>query len=612
MSYYDNSIIEEIRNKCDIVSIIGEFLTLKKRGKNFIALCPFHGEKTPSFVVSPEKQIYYCFGCGASGDVFSFLMDYEGLIFSEAIVYLGEKLGIDIEKAKIARKEKHIIDEERERIERLYEMHAFVVRYFYKKFYSELGKKAFYYVQKRGLSRESLKTFKIGYAPYYSDELVEQLIKLHYTKEELLLSGIFGKNNTGCIYCKFYNRLIFPIENSQGKVIAFGGRSIGDNEPKYLNSQETPIFKKKNNLFALKLALPAIKKQNQVLLMEGYMDVISVWQNGIKNSVASLGTAFNYEQGRLLLRYCNEIVVVYDNDDAGINAALKVLEILKPLEVEVKIATLIGAKDPDDYIIKFGLNAFLERIRVAKSGFRYLLDYNKERFSYKIPEEKIKCVRRLLSYLMSFEDRLLRNEYLNILSEELEMDKKELQSIIFGKKSIALKSINNREDKINKKQKKIKAEEPLDKSQLAAVKLFTNHLQFAYLFNEEILASFTNEKIRALLDYILALPSEKRRMDIILAKLHSDLNMKSILAALTMELEDDFPVIEERDFKCYLLAVRKNYLKALLNEIIIKIKFAEKEGNKSLLNELQKDGIFYTKKITQIEKTQKEFYNGKS
>ena len=604
MSYYDNSVIEEIRNKGDIVSIIGEFLPLKKRGRNFLALCPFHGEKTPSFVVSPEKQIYYCFGCGASGDVFSFLMEYEGLTFSEAIVYLGNKLGIDTEKAKVAGKGKNVSDEEREKVERLYTIHAFVARYFYRKFYSELGREAFYYTQKRGLLKETLETFKMGYAPYHSDELVEQLIKLHYTEEELLLSGIFGKNNIGRIFSKFYNRLIFPIENPQGKIIAFGGRSIGNNEPKYLNSQETPIFKKKNNLFALKNALPAIKKQNQVLLMEGYMDVISVWQSGVKNSVASLGTAFTEEQGRLLLRYCNEIVVVYDSDDAGKKAALKAIDILRPLKVEVKIAILVGAKDPDDYIRAFGLNAFLERIRVAKSGFRYLLDYNKERFDCKFPEEKIKCVRQMLPYIMSVEDELLRNEYFNILAEELALDKNELQSIVFGKKSPADAS-RYREDRRSEKPKKIEADEPLDKSQLSAVKLFTNHLQFAHLFTEEILVAFTNERIRGLLDYILSLPSEERRMDVILAKLHSDEDMKGVLAALTMESEDDFPVMEEKDFECYLLAVRKNYLKVLLNEIISKMKLAEKEGNKSLLSELQEQGIFYTKEITQIEKTQK-------
>lgn len=612
MSYYDNSIIEEIRNKGDIVSIIGEFFPLKKKGRNFLAICPFHKEKTPSFVVSPEKQIYYCFGCGVSGDIFSFLMEYEGLTFSDAIIYLGEKLGIDIEKAKSFGKVKHKNDKEREKIDRLYEIHIFAARYFYRKFYSEIGREAFFYVKKRGLLKKTLETFKIGYAPYHSNELIEQLIKLHYTNEELLLSGIFGKNNIGRIYCKFYNRIIFPIENHQGKIIAFGGRSIGDNEPKYLNSQETPIFKKKNNLFALKQAISAIKNQNQALLMEGYMDVISAWQNGIKNGVASLGTAFTDEQSRLLLRYCSEIVIVYDNDDAGIKATLKAINILKSLEVEVKIATLTDSKDPDDYIREFGLNAFLERIRVAKSGFRYLLDYNKERFNYKIPEEKIKCARRLLSYVMSFEDELLRNEYLNILAEELIIDKNELQSIVFGRKSAFLKSIKYKENRRDKKQKKNKVEESFDKSQLEAVKIFSNNLQFAYLFNEEILSAFTNKKIRSLLDYILSLPSEKRRIDIILAKLYSDLDMKSILAYLAIESENDFPVIEEKDFKCYLLAVRKNYLKTLLNEIIIKMKLVEKEGNKSLLKKLQEDGVFYTKEISEIEKRKKEFYNGKS
>ena len=453
MGFYNDNIIEEIKLKSDIVTVIGEFLPLKKRGRNFITNCPFHNEKTPSFTVSPDKQIYHCFGCNASGNVFTFLIEHESLSFGEALKFLADKAGISLADNNYNDHGRQKNPEEDIKKERQFTIHQFVARYFYKKLHDEYGKEAFAYAKNRGLSKETLEKFKIGYAPYKSEELIDQLSKLGYSQDELLDSGIFSKSMEGKIYSKFFNRLIFPIENVQSKIIGFGGRVIGNSEPKYLNSPETSIFKKKYNLYGLNNAKDEIKKKNQVLVMEGYMDVVSVWQKGVFNAVASLGTSFTEEQGRLLTRYTNEIIMVYDNDLAGKNAAIRAVSILRPLNISVKISDLQGAKDPDEFINRFGLNSFLERIRKAKSSFRYLLDLSKELYNYREPEDKVKCARNVLPEIMAQQDPLLRNEYIKILSDELDISKEDLEDIIFKGsdkiKTDEVKVISSKEKEIN-------------------------------------------------------------------------------------------------------------------------------------------------------------------
>ncbi len=595
MGFYNDNIIEEIKLKSDIVTVIGEFLPLKKRGRNFITNCPFHNEKTPSFTVSPEKQIYHCFGCNASGNVFTFLIEHEHMSFGEALKYLGDKAGVVLNDNNFNNHGKPKNSEDDQKKERQINIHQFVARYFYKKLQDEYGKEAFAYAKNRGLSKETLEKFKIGYAPFKSDELISQLAKLGYTADELLESGIFSKSMEGKIYSKFFNRLIFPIENIQNKIIGFGGRVIGNSEPKYLNSPETGIFKKKYNLYGLNIAKEDIRKKNQVLVMEGYMDVVSVWQKGILNAVASLGTSFTEEQGRLLLRYSNEIVMVYDNDDAGKNAAVRAAGLLRSLNVNVKIADLNGAKDPDEFINKFGLNSFLERIRKSKSSFRYILDLNKSIYNYKEPEDKVKCARNVLPEIMSQQDPLLRNEYIKILCEELSINKNAIEEIIFkGNDNIIVE--NNKAIKL--KDKEINVNDNYDKAQLNLLKIIINQLEYSeYLIKEKFEDFFNNSLIKRSLLMILEIPMEFRTIKYMVDKI-DDEKVKNLIIYLAMK--EDFPIVEYTDFISYLNNVKRIFYKNEIDKVIKSIKVAEKEGNSESSVELQYEWNSLRRKLEDI------------
>ncbi len=595
MGFYNDNIIEEIKLKSDIISVISEFLPLKKRGRNFIANCPFHNEKSPSFTVSPEKQIYHCFGCNASGNVFTFLIEHEHMTFGEALKYLGDKLGVIINDDNYSNYGKQKNTKENYKKERQINIHQFVARYFYKKLYDEYGKEAHAYAKNRGLSKETLIKFKIGYAPYKSDDLISQLAKLGYTSDELLESGIFSKSIEGRLYSKFFNRLIFPIENIQSKIIGFGGRVITNSEPKYLNSPETEIFKKKYNLYGLNIAKDEIKKNNQVLVMEGYMDVVSVWQKGVFNAVASLGTSFTEEQGRLLLRFTNEIVMVYDNDNAGKKAAVRAASLLRPLNVTVKIADLEGAKDPDEFINKYGLNSFLEKIRKAKSSFRYLLDLNKGTFNYKAPEDKVKCARNVLPEIMSQQDPLLRNEYIKILCEELDISKEAIEEIIFkGNNNIVV------EDKKveNKKDKEINISDPNDKAQLNLLKIVVNQLEFLEFLKEENFDEyFTNSLIKKAILKMLEIPIEFRTVKYMVDKINEE-KVKNLIIYLAMK--EGFPNVDYSDFISYLNNVKRIFYKKEIDIVIKSIKTAEKEGNRESSVELQNEWNCLRRKLESV------------
>lgn len=582
MGFYDDNVIEEIKSKADIVNIISEFLPLKKRGRNFIANCPFHNEKTPSFTVSPEKQIYHCFGCNASGNVFSFLMQHENMTFPEALKYLGDRFGIEVKGAGGAYPAK-TDDKAEERKNRLHSIHLFVSRYFYKKLRDSYGKEALAYAKKRGLSQETLESFHIGYAPYKSDDLLEQLDKLGYEEDELIDSGIFSKSAEGRIYSKFFNRLIFPIETVQGKIIGFGGRVLGSGEPKYLNSPESPIFHKKYNLYALNLAKEEIRRKNQILLMEGYMDVIAVWQKGVRNAVASLGTAFTVEQGRLMLRYANEIVIVYDSDDAGKKAAIRAMEVLRPLKAMVRIAEFAGAKDPDEYINLYGLAAFEERIRNAKTAFRYLLDLGKSTMDYAKPEEKVRCIRLVLPEVMAAEDPLLRNEYLKILSKELDVEKEDLEAIAFGKEK---QSPSSETGQTRGKTHEIDVKKPEDKAELYILRILVHQLEYADLIQRSFLEYIHNPLIHEALRLILDQEERPRSLDALAFK-QEESKPKSLIAYLA--LQDPPPAMNREEFDQSLRKLVRMHLRNEIESVIKKINAAEKEGNKPLSVELQNE-----------------------
>ncbi|CCO09116.1 DNA primase [Desulforamulus hydrothermalis] len=354
------AVLEEIRQRSDIVEIVARYVPLEKRGKNYLALCPFHQEKTPSFNVSQEKQAFHCFGCGVGGNVFSFIMMVEGLSFLDAVRFLAARAGVKIpaeaSPAEQARQGK------RDRAFKIYGL----VRDFYRLLLGkEIGAGARRYLESRRLAESAAETFQLGYAPAGWDNLVKFLAARGIKTEEMVQLGLAQTRESGGCYDRFRNRVMFPIWDSQGRVVGFGGRTMGDDNPKYLNSPEGEFFNKGRLLYGLHIARRSIRELGYAILMEGYMDVVSAYQHGVANAVASLGTAFTREQAGLLTAYTNEVVIAYDADAAGIKAALRAAEILQQVGCQVRIASITGAKDPDEFIQKYGLAGWQKIIQQA-------------------------------------------------------------------------------------------------------------------------------------------------------------------------------------------------------------------------------------------------------
>ena len=360
--------VDEIKNRCNIVDVIGRCVPLKKAGSNYKGVCPFHNEKTPSFVVSEEKQIFTCFGCGASGDVIEFVQRYENLDFHGAVQKLAEECGVDLTKSSFGAES---------RKEVYYEWNREAAAYFYKVFRKSVNP-GIAYMQKRGLKPETLQKFGIGYADENWDSLYWYL-KGKGADEKILLSLGLISDSKGRYYDKFRNRVIFPIINTRGKVIGFGGRVLGDGTPKYLNSPESPVFLKKNNLYGLNLSRQDINKEDCAILVEGYMDVISLYQHGIRNVAASLGTALTENQAAMLKRYTNNVILSYDADEAGKAAALRGMDILHKAGCKVKVLHISDGKDPDEFIKKNGRDAFRSLLKEALPFADYKLALLKEK-----------------------------------------------------------------------------------------------------------------------------------------------------------------------------------------------------------------------------------------
>ena len=364
---YSDDMIEEVRVKNDIVDVISQYVKLQRKGSSYFGLCPFHNEKTPSFSVSPAKQMYYCFGCGAGGNVFTFIMEYENFSFGEALKFLADRVGVElpqIEYSKEAQAQANLRSS-------LLEIQKAAASYFYYNLRRENGKTAYHYLKNRGLSYETMKKFGLGYSDKYSDDLYQYLKKKGYSDELLLESGLFQADERKGIYDKFWNRVIFPIMDVNNRVIGFGGRVMGEGMPKYLNSPETKIFDKSRNLYGLNIARTSRKKQ--LIICEGYMDVISMHQAGFTNAVASLGTALTSGHASLIKRYTDEVLLLYDSDEAGVRAALRGIPILRSAGVKSKVVDLKPYKDPDEFIKAEGPERFEERLSKAMNSFLFIV-----------------------------------------------------------------------------------------------------------------------------------------------------------------------------------------------------------------------------------------------
>ncbi|MCI7242867.1 MAG: DNA primase [Lachnobacterium sp.] len=424
MPYYSDELIEEVRSRNDIVDVIGGYVRLKKKGSTYFGLCPFHNEKTGSFSVSPNKQMYYCFGCGAGGNVFTFLMQYENFTFGEAMQSLADRVGIELPQQEMTSAQRR----EADRRTRLLEINKEAAKYFYMLLRSPRGQKAYQYFKKRELSDETMQKFGLGYSDQYSDDLYRYLRKKGYDDDILKDSGLITIDEVRGGHDKFWNRAMFPIMDVHNRVIGFGGRVMGDGEPKYLNSPETRIFDKSRNLYGLNIARTT--RKNQLLLCEGYMDVIALHQAGFDNAVASLGTALTSGHANLLKRYTKEVYLTYDSDGAGVKAALRAIPILKEVGIVTKVINMRPYKDPDEFIKALGAEEYQKRLDEAENSFLFEIRIMQENYDMNDPESKTAFYNEIAQKLLGFSEELERNNYIEAVAEKYQIGFDNLRKLV--------------------------------------------------------------------------------------------------------------------------------------------------------------------------------------
>lgn len=422
--YYPEELIEEVRAKSDIVDVISGYVRLQKKGSSHFGLCPFHNEKSPSFSVSRGKQMYYCFGCGAGGNVFTFLMEYENFSFVEAVKVLADRAGVDLPEMEYSKEAKEKADLRSV----LLEINKAAAQYFYVQLKSEQGKAAYTYLKNRKLSDDMIKAFGVGYSNKYNNDLFQYLRNKGYSEDLIRQAGLVNTDEKNGIYDKFWNRVMFPIMDVNNRVIGFGGRVMGDGKPKYLNSPETAVFDKSRNLYGLNRARTSRKPY--FLLCEGYMDVISLHQAGFTNAVASLGTALTAGHASLMKRYVQEVYLTYDSDDAGTRAALRAVPILKEAGISAKVIRMDPYKDPDEFIQNLGAEEFEKRIGKARNGFLFSLEILSKDYDMDSPEGKTAFFQETARRLTGFEDELERNNYIEAAAKEYRVSEESLKKLV--------------------------------------------------------------------------------------------------------------------------------------------------------------------------------------
>lgn len=450
MPYYSDELIEEVRSANDIVDVISDYVRLQKKGSTHFGLCPFHNEKTPSFSVSQNKQIYHCFGCGAGGNVITFLMQYENYTFPEALQALAQRAGITLPKQEMSARAR----QEADRRTRILEVNKAAAKYFYAQLRMEQGQNGMQYFERRGLDGDTLKKFGLGYSNKFSDDLYKYLHQQGYEDELLKDSGLVTIDEKRGGRDKFWNRVMFPIMDVNNRVIGFGGRVMGEGEPKYLNSPETMIFDKSRNLYGLNIARKSRKQF--ILLCEGYMDVIALHQAGFDNAVASLGTAFTQGHANLLKRYTKEVYCTFDSDGAGIKAALRAIPILNEAGLTARIVRMKPYKDPDEFIKAEGADAYQRRIDEAQNSFLFEVEVLEQEHDLRDPESKTAFFNAVARKILAFEEELERNNYIEAVAAKYQIGFENLRKLVLHQGTRAGLTRESRPLKsgINEKKKK--------------------------------------------------------------------------------------------------------------------------------------------------------------
>ena len=442
MARYSDEVINDVRQSNDIVDVISQYVHLKRSGRNFFGLCPFHNEKSPSFSVSPDKQIFHCFGCGVGGNVFSFITQIEGINFVEAVQMLAERANIQLPTLQDNG------DSQREELKaKVYKVNEFTADFYHQNLYKPQAKIAQEYVKKRQLSNETLKSFKIGFSGKF-DELYQELKKQGFGEREILESGLVNKNERGQYIDRYRNRLMFPICDARGKVIAFGGRVLDDSKPKYINSPENVVYSKGRNLFGLNVAKKGDLKR--ILIVEGYMDVISLHQRGITNVVAPLGTALTEQQGWLLRKNSEQIILSFDSDEAGLKAKLRALDILQNMGCDLRILQMEGAKDPDEYIIKYGNARFNNLVDKALSIIEFKVKILKKDLNLENTNDKIKFLNEIAKLISNVNNTIEREVYIEKIAKEYDISKEAIYAEV---NKLTYKNVKN--EKILEKPKPV-------------------------------------------------------------------------------------------------------------------------------------------------------------
>ncbi len=476
MVRYSDELIDEIRNKNDIVDVISQYVTLKRSGRNFFGLCPFHKEKSPSFSVSPDKQIFHCFGCGVGGNVFHFLQKIENISFLEALESLANQAGINLPTLDNA------VDDKLIRLKsKVYKINEIAANFYHERLYKPESKQAQDYIKKRRLDNKTLKNFLIGYSGNFN-ELYMELKRQGFTEEEILASCLVNKNENGKYIDRFRRRLMFPIQDTRNRIIAFGGRVLDDSKPKYINSPENIVYHKGRHLFGLNIA----KKEEikKIIIVEGYMDAISLHQRGIHNAVASLGTALTEQQGRLLRKSSEQIIIGYDADGAGQAATLRGLEILQNLGCDIRILQIYGAKDPDEFVTKYGPERFQKCVDNAISLVEYKIKMLKQKLNLENTNDKIKFLNEIAKVLAKVTNNIEREVYIEKISSDYHISKEaiysEINKLLYKKKD-NLKTIETASRVVIKKKEDEEIDEAVKKRESLLIYLLLQYPNQSYL-----------------------------------------------------------------------------------------------------------------------------------
>ena len=454
MARYSEEIINDVRQSNDIVDVISQYVHLKRSGRNFFGLCPFHNEKSPSFSVSPDKQIFHCFGCGVGGNVITFISKIEGLNFIETVQMLAERANIQLptlENSGDAQKE--ILKD------KVYKVNEFAAEFYHQNLYKPQAKLAQEYVKKRQLSNETLKSFKIGFSGRIN-ELYQELKKQGFGEQEILESGLVNKNDRGQYIDRYRNRLMFPICDVRGRVIAFGGRVLDDSKPKYINSPENIVYSKGRHLFGLNVAKKGDTKK--LLIVEGYMDVISLHQRGITNVVAPLGTALTEQQGWLLRKNSEQIILSFDSDEAGLQVKLRALEILQNMGCDLRVLQMEGAKDPDEYILKYGNVRFQSLVDKALSVIEFKVKILKKDLNLENTNDKIKFLNEIAKLISKVDNTIEREVYIEKIAKEYDISKEAIYAEVNKLTYKGLKS-----EKILEKSKPVVTHKKIEKKEVS-------------------------------------------------------------------------------------------------------------------------------------------------